>query len=71
MVYVTGDTHGDISFFKDPKLKKLTDEDILIVCGDFGFLWDRSDKEKRRFKRLKKRNTPSVSLTVLTKISIF
>ena len=44
MVYVTGDTHGDISFFKDPKLKKLTEEDILIVCGDFGFLWDRSDK---------------------------
>ena len=70
MVYVTGDTHGDISFFKDPKLKKLTDEDILIVCGDFGCGIGRIRK-KRRFKRLKKRNTPSVSLTVLTKISIF
>lgn len=55
MVYVTGDTHGDISFFKDPKLKKLTDEDILIVCGDFGFLWDRSDKEKNALQTLEKK----------------
>ena len=55
MVYVTGDTHGDISFFKDPKLKKLTDEDILIVCGDFGFLWDRSDKEKKALRTLEKK----------------
>ena len=55
MVYVTGDTHGDISFFKDPKLKKLTDEDILIVCGDFGFLWDRSDKEKKALQTLEKK----------------
>ena len=55
MVYVTGDTHGDISFFKDPKLKKLTDEDILIVCGDFGCLWDRSDKEKKALQTLEKK----------------
>ena len=40
MVYITGDTHGDISWFKNPKLKRLGEKDILIVCGDFGFLWD-------------------------------
>ena len=23
MIYITGDTHGDLSHFKDPKLKRL------------------------------------------------
>ncbi|MBQ9228447.1 MAG: metallophosphoesterase [Eubacterium sp.] len=55
MVYITGDTHGDISFFKNPKLKKLTEDDILIVCGDFGFIWDQSDKEKKALEVLKKK----------------
>ena len=56
MVYITGDTHGDINFFKNPKLKKLTDRDILIVCGDFGFLWDKnSEKEKQALETLKKK----------------
>ena len=55
MVYVTGDTHGDISFFKSPALKKLTEDDYLIICGDFGFLWDGSDKEKKALETLKKK----------------
>lgn len=55
MVYITGDTHGDISFFKNPQLKKLTEDDVLIVCGDFGFLWDKSDKEKKALDVLKKK----------------
>lgn len=55
MVYVTGDTHGDLSFFKNPKLKKLTEDDTLIICGDFGFLWDGSDKEKKALEQLKKK----------------
>lgn len=55
MVYVTGDTHGDLSFFKNPKLKKLTEDDTLIICGDFGFLWDGSDKEKKTLEQLKKK----------------
>jgi hypothetical protein len=55
MVYITGDIHGDISFFKNPKLKKLTEDDTLIVCGDFGFLWNRSDKEKKALETLKKK----------------
>lgn len=48
MVYITGDTHGDLNFFKNPKLKKLTDRDILIVCGDFGFLWDKDDIQEQK-----------------------
>lgn len=55
MVYITGDVHGDINFFKNPKLKKLTEDDTLIICGDFGFLWDKSDKEKKALEILKKK----------------
>ena len=36
MVYITGDTHGDLSLFKNPKLKKLNDDDILIITADHG-----------------------------------
>lgn len=54
MVYITGDTHGDISWFKNPKLKKLGEKDILIICGDFGFLWDpKSEAEKKNLEILK------------------
>ena len=55
MVYITGDTHGDLSFFKNPKLKKLTKNDTLIICGDFGFLWDDSEEEKAALEELKKK----------------
>ncbi|MBQ7202592.1 MAG: metallophosphoesterase [Eubacterium sp.] len=55
MVYITGDVHGDISFFKNPQLKKLTEDDTLIICGDFGFLWDGSSKEKKALAALKKK----------------
>lgn len=54
MVYITGDTHGDISWFKNPKLKKLGEKDILIICGDFGFLWNpKSETEKKNLEILK------------------
>ena len=56
MIYVTGDTHGDISRFKDSETKKLKKGDILIVCGDFGFFWDGSKKEKAVLKKLASKN---------------
>ncbi|MDE5619573.1 MAG: metallophosphoesterase [Ruminococcus sp.] len=52
MIYVTGDTHGDIERFKAPELKKLRRGDTLIICGDFGFLWDNSKKEASALKKL-------------------
>ena len=52
MIYVTGDTHGDLTRFKDPQLKKLKAGDTLIICGDFGFLWNGSKKEKANLKKL-------------------
>ena len=55
MVYITGDVHGDIDFFKDARLKKLTEDDTLIICGDFGFLWEGKKKEKKALSQLEKK----------------
>ena len=52
MICVTGDMHGDYSRFNDKKIKKLKKGDFLIVCGDFGFVWNGSKKEKRILKRI-------------------
>ena len=47
MIYFTGDMHGDKSRFGAWKLRWLGKNDALVVCGDFGFLWDGSDAERR------------------------
>ena len=41
MIYVTGDTHGDIDFRKLISLAKrdLSYNDYLIICGDAGICW--------------------------------
>lgn len=53
MIYVTGDTHGDINRFKKRELRKLTSKDYIIVCGDFGFFWDKNPKELENLEFLK------------------
>ena len=52
MILITGDTHGDMQRFQLPAVKKLGKRDTLIVCGDFGFVWDGSAKEQRALKKL-------------------
>lgn len=52
MICVIGDTHGDISRFSDKTVKKLGKNDFLVICGDFGFVWDGSDKEKAVLKKI-------------------
>lgn len=52
MVYITGDLHGDAARLTAPAWRQLRKGDTLIVCGDFGFLWDGSRKEKKRLKKL-------------------
>ena len=52
MIYVTGDTHGDMTRFKDPQMKKLGRGDTLIICGDFGFIWDGSKREAAALRKL-------------------
>ena len=40
MIYITGDTHGDRLLFANNNLgdNNWTADDILIVCGDFGYV---------------------------------
>ncbi len=52
MVLVTGDTHGEYERFENKKLKKLTENDCLIICGDFGFIWNNSKIEKSNLKKI-------------------
>ena len=47
MIYITGDTHGDINDIT-PKINKcgISQGDILVVCGDFGFTLGSYQSEK-------------------------
>ena len=56
MVFVTGDKHGQLEpFLHNKSLKKIKKNDVLIVCGDFGFLWDGSSQEQKNLRWLSKR----------------
>lgn len=51
MIYICGDTHGDYDFHKlnstlFPDGKTLTKDDYVIVCGDFGAVWDKGKQDK-------------------------
>lgn len=54
MIYITGDTHGDIRRFKPFKKLIPRRRNTVLVCGDFGFLWDGSKAEKRTLRRLER-----------------
>lgn len=51
-LYITGDTHGDIDFHKlntcnFPEQKSMSPEtDFVLVCGDFGAVWDGGKNDK-------------------------
>ena len=55
MVYITGDTHGEKERLSSTRLRALKSGDTLIVCGDFGFLWNGDKAEQRFLKQLGKR----------------
>ena len=43
MIYLTGDTHGDFTRFSKPRFpeqKDMTKDDIVIILGDFGGIWN-------------------------------
>ena len=43
MIYVTGDIHGSNRRFYTrffPEQKEMTKDDYIIICGDFGLVWD-------------------------------
>ncbi len=55
MIYVTGDTHGDLDRFKKGKLFWLGKKDTVIVLGDFGFLWEGTPQEMQQLRWLSQR----------------
>lgn len=52
MIYVTGDTHASFSgrFSMDnfPEQKKMTKDDYLIICGDFGGVWEQEENKNEK-----------------------
>ena len=55
MVYLTGDTHGELDRFKDGGLRRAGKGDFVVVLGDFGFVWDGSKAEQKNLDWLRKR----------------
>ena len=47
MVYVTGDMHGELERLYDKNFRKLKNGDVLIVCGDFGYIFSGDKTEKQ------------------------
>lgn len=49
MIYITGDCHRDFSRFNTknfPEQYEMTKEDYVIICGDFGGVWDYGKESK-------------------------
>lgn len=47
MVYITGDMHGSLERLYDKNFRKLKSGDVLIVCGDFGYIFNSDKTEKQ------------------------
>ena len=47
MIYITGDTHARFKLFMPQNFQadKLTKNDYVIICGDFGGIWSGSEYE--------------------------
>lgn len=61
MIYVAGDIHADIDIGKlstdrFPQQRGLSKSDYLIICGDFGLVWDGSNRELWWRKWLSEKN---------------
>ena len=75
MIFVTGDTHanldiGKLSTRRFPEQKELTKEDFLIVCGDFGLVWDGSAREIYWQDWLTSKNYTTLEYLDITSIAI-
>ncbi len=58
MICITGDLHGDINRFSEtfiPNEASLTENDYLIICGDFGFIFANDDEENEWLDVLEKK----------------
>ena len=49
MIYITGDCHSDFVRFNKknfPEQKEMTKDDYVIICGDFGGVWNVDEESK-------------------------
>lgn len=49
MIYITGDCHRDFERFNTknfPEQKQMSKDDFVIICGDFGGIWNREKEDK-------------------------
>lgn len=61
LIYITGDTHIPIDIEKlseklFPEQEDMSRSDYVIVCGDFGGVWDNSDRHRECLDDLASRN---------------
>ena len=50
MIYITGDCHGNFERFNTsifPEQRKMTKDDYVIVCGDFGGVWNKDEESSK------------------------
>lgn len=52
-ICITGDTHGDLFLLRIKKAVRLK-YDYIIICGDFGYLWDSSKEELSALEEMSK-----------------
>ncbi len=56
LIWITGDKHGQLEpFIQNPLYRKIKKNDVLFICGDFGFLWNESKEEIKNLNWLAKR----------------
>lgn len=51
MIYATGDTHGNFLRFQQeyfPEQAQMTKADYMIICGDFGAVWNGDEQDDRQ-----------------------
>lgn len=50
MIYITGDCHGNLRRFNRncfPEQSEMTKDDYVIICGDFGMIWNKDCESKQ------------------------
>ncbi|HCC00065.1 MAG TPA: hypothetical protein DEP42_02395 [Ruminococcaceae bacterium] len=62
MLYVTGDVHADLRDFDERAFRKVKKTDYIVICGDFGMIWNGDANEKKALTRLGKSHYPILFL---------
>jgi hypothetical protein len=56
MLLLTGDIHGELSRIMDIDDFGMTKDDVLLVCGDFGFIWSNEEVAKNYLRQISTKN---------------